>query len=133
MTIETKDKDLKNFAAGAFVLFLLLGAYFYYKEKIEISYIMGGISALFLLIRLIRFSLVKPLYIGWMRFAHILGMVNTRIILFVVFVLTVIPIGILLKIFGKDILDKKLDKSSSTYWVDRPVKEMDVKHYERHF
>ena len=68
-----------------------------------------------------------------MKFAHILGVVNTRIILFLVFILTVVPISLLLRLFRKDILDKNLQKEAVTYWNDRPKKEMNIKHYERHF
>jgi Saxitoxin biosynthesis operon protein SxtJ len=127
------DKDLQSFSFGAFVLFFLLGAFFIYKGKNEIAYTLVGVGTIFLLIRLIRFQLVAPLYSGWMKFAEVLAKVNTRIILFLVFVLTVVPIALLLKLFRKDVLDSKLEKEKGSYWVSRPKKEINPRHYERHF
>lgn len=92
----------------------------------------AGIAAL-LLIGLFAPSLIMPLYKGWMGFARILGLINTRILLFLVFVLVVVPIGIMLRLLKKDVLDLKIDRSSVSYWQKRQSLMMDVKRYERHY
>ncbi|HMV43718.1 MAG TPA: SxtJ family membrane protein [Leptospiraceae bacterium] len=130
---ETKAKELKSFSLGGGLLLSALAGFFYYKEKIEIAYVFAALGLAFLFIRLINFKWITPVHTAWMKFAHILGVVNTRIILFIVFILTVVPISLLLKIFRKDILDKNLQKEAVTYWNDRPKKELNIKHYERHF
>ena len=130
---ESKDKELKSFSLGGGIFLSALAAFLYYKEKIEISYALASLGSAFLLIRVINFKWILPVHTGWMKFAHILGVVNTRIILFLVFILTVVPISLLLRLFRKDILDKNLQKEAVTYWNERPKKEMNIKHYERHF
>lgn len=130
---ETKTKELKSFSLGGGIFLAALAGFFYYKEKIEISYAIASLAGAFLLIRVINYKWITPIHAGWMKFAHILGVVNTRIILLLVFILTVVPISILLRIFRKDILDKNIQKEATTYWNERPKKELNIKHYERHF
>lgn len=130
---EDKSKELKSFSLGGGIFLSALAGLLYYREKIEISYALASLAGAFLLIRLINFKWILPIHTVWMKFAHILGVINTRIILFLVFILTVVPISLLLRLFRKDILDKNLQKDAVTYWNDRPKKEMNIRHYERHF
>ena len=37
----------------------------------------------------------------------------------VIFFLVVTPIGLVMRIMGKDILNKKYDKKKNTYWINR--------------
>ncbi|MCE9501703.1 MAG: hypothetical protein K8R21_14565, partial [Leptospira sp.] len=90
-------------------------------------------SLLFLLVGLMRPQLSRPVHTAWMKLAFGMNYIMTRVILFLVFILTVVPMGILLRILRKDILDKKIEKEKQSYWVEREVKVFNVKHYERHF
>ena len=51
----------------------------------------------------------------WMKFASIIGWVNTRIILALVFYLLVLPTGLLMRVFGKDPVCRKLDPAAKSY------------------
>lgn len=54
----------------------------------------------------------------WLKFGHALGWVNARIILGFVFFVMVTPIGLVMRLFGKDPLRMRSPKSSS-YWIRR--------------
>ena len=58
---------------------------------------------------------------------------NTRIILGIAFYLIMTPMGMLLKLLGKDLLDKRIDRNAGTYWKDREQKAFDRERYERLF
>lgn len=58
---------------------------------------------------------LSPVYNLWMKIGHVLGWINTRIILAIMFYLLFLPIAIIMKIFGKDPLHKKLDRNLSSY------------------
>ena len=62
--------------------------------------------------------LLSPLYKAWMAFGHVLGWINARIILGVVFFVVVTPIGLVMRLAGKDLLRMKMQKSAS-YWITR--------------
>ncbi len=77
--------------------------------------------------------LLKPLYIMWMKFAFILSWINTRIILFIIFYLLFTPIGITMRLFGIDLLKRKIDKNNDSYWQEAIKKCLNRKDYERQF
>jgi len=62
--------------------------------------------------------LLAPLYRLWMKFGHVLGWINARIILSLVFFVVVTPIGIVMRLLGKDLLRMRTPKSAS-YWIRR--------------
>ena len=74
----------------------------------------------------------KPLYRGWMKFAHGLGWVNTRIILTLVYYLVFSPLAILFKIIGKDPMNRKIG-SADTYWIERDSAPFDRERARRQF
>ena len=60
---------------------------------------------------------LNPVYKGWMKFGNIAGWINSRIILSVLFYFIVFPMGLIMKILGKDPMMRKFDKSVSSYRV----------------
>jgi Saxitoxin biosynthesis operon protein SxtJ len=56
---------------------------------------------------------------GWMAVGHILGWINTRIILGFVFYLVITPIGIFRRWLGKDPMGRQLRPDLDSYRVDR--------------
>lgn len=71
-----------------------------------------------LLAALVCPRLLAPLYKAWMTFGHGLGWINARIILGLVFFVMVTPIGLVMRLAGKDLLRMRTRKSAS-YWVER--------------
>jgi hypothetical protein len=62
-------------------------------------------------------STLQPVYIGWMKFGNIMNWINTRIILGIVFYGLIVPFGLIMRVFGKDPMRRKLDNSISSYRV----------------
>jgi len=60
---------------------------------------------------------LRPVHYGWMRFALLISKVTTPLILAVVFFLVFTPIGLLMKIFGKDAMRRKIDDTIDSYRV----------------
>ena len=72
-------------------------------------------------------SLLREIYEGWMFLGHILGWINTRIILGIVFYGIVTPMGIVMKMMRRDPMRRKFDPEATTYRVvreARPVSHM---------
>ncbi len=60
---------------------------------------------------------LKPIYVVWIRFAEILGWVNTRIILTLIFFFIFLPFGLVMRIFN-DPMSRRLDKKLKTYRIE---------------
>lgn len=55
------------------------------------------------------------LYKPWMKFADVAQWVNSRIILFILFYLMILPIGLLRRLLRKDSMQRKFDPAAKTY------------------
>lgn len=64
-------------------------------------------------------ALVRPIHRLWMAFALALGFVMTRVILFLVFFGLVTPIGLVMRLLGRDPLDRGTDRESDSWWIRR--------------
>ncbi len=73
------------------------------------------VSSIFLILAITVPETLRPVFIVWMKLGHVLGWINTRLLLSLVFYLMITPIGILLKLLGKDTLKRKYDLSEPSY------------------
>lgn len=125
-------KTLRRFSFTMSIAFLIIATIILIKHKHSIG-IPILFSGIFFILALIKPSFLKSLYILWMGLATILGWINTRLILFVVFYLVCTPIGLLMKLFGADLLNIKINRSKNTYWIAVEKKEFNPSDYERQF
>lgn len=69
---------------------------------------------------------------AWMRLAEALGWFNTRVLLGLLFYLIVTPIGLIMRLAGRDPLDRRLGDRAS-YWVGRRRPARPPESMERQF
>jgi predicted membrane protein len=62
-------------------------------------------------------SLNQP-YRLWMRFGMLIGAVMNRVVLAAVFFIVVMPMGVVMRLFGKDPMQRKLDDNQESYRVE---------------
>ena len=62
---------------------------------------------------------LRPIHTGWMWIGHMLGWINTRILLGIVFYGLVTPIGLIFRLVGKNTMQMVFAKESPTYRVVR--------------
>ena len=87
------------------------------------------------LIGLLCFALPQialPFYLFWYGIACSIGIVVSNVILAAVYYLTVTPVGLLLRIFGKDPMQRRIDPAAQTYWQDAE-KDVPAERYFRQF
>ena len=77
------------------------------------------IALAFLLVALVRPQLLHPLNIVWFRFGLLLGAVVTPVVMALLYVTTIIPTGIILRLRGKDLLSLKREPERTSYWITR--------------
>lgn len=78
-----------------------------------------GIAAAFALVTLIKPTLLAGLNRLWMKFGLLLGKIVSPIALGVLFYLVFTPMGLLMRLFGKDPLRLKFDRAGDSYWIRR--------------
>jgi hypothetical protein len=130
--INTAPKEVRKFGVTMCVVLSVFAAFSLYRGGNWWPYLFGAGGAL-LVLGLIAVPLLRPVYVGWMKFAQILGWFNTRLILGVFFYLVMTPAGLLMRLFGKDPLNRKIDRQAKSYWIHRTHGEFDKKRYEHLF
>ena len=60
-------------------------------------------------------AILSPVYTTWMKIGHGLGWVNSRIILGILFYVLILPMGLVMRLFGGDPMARKKDASASSY------------------
>ncbi len=83
------------------------------------SQILFYVAIVLLIIALFIKPIAGKLAQGWLMFANILGLINTRIILFLIFFLWLTPIAFVYRIFNKDLLNLHPKERQNTYWSIR--------------
>ena len=78
-----------------------------------------GIAVAFILAALARPGLLAPLNRLWTRFGLLLHKVVSPLIMGMLFYLTVTPIGLLMRAFGKDPLRLRPNPDAASYWIER--------------
>ena len=107
----------RSFGLVFFVVFLLIGLYpLTNGNEIILSFLV--FSAFFLVLGLLNSRLLSPLNKLWFRFGILLGKIISPLIMAIIFFSVVTPIGLIMRLFNKDILNLKYNKEKS-YWVDK--------------
>lgn len=74
----------------------------------------------------------KQAYDYWMKFARGLGRVNALVLLTFVYFVVIGPAAIVLRIFGKDLLDREAEKGSS-YWYKKDQEQLTFERSKQQF
>ena len=117
---QTKDIKLgsnKSFGIVFFIVFLLLGFYpLLNDENVRVWSLV--IALIFLTLGLLNSKLLLPLNKIWFKFGILLGKIVSPLIMGIIFFLVVTPIGLFMRILGKDLLNLKFNTKKS-YWIEK--------------
>jgi len=130
--LDLSRGSLRKFGITMGVAFLVITGIIFLKHK-NIFLPTLGVSGVFFAFAWLLPLALKQLFIAWMRLAFVLGWVNTRLILAILFYLVFTPIGLILRIFNNDLLDRKIEKNKDSYWIKKEQKSASQQDYERQF
>ena len=114
---DIKISSNRSFGIVFFIVFLLIALYplSYSGEIRDWSVI---ISLIFLVLGLLNSKILTPLNKLWFKFGIFLSKIISPLIMGIIFFLVVSPIGLIMRIFGKDVLNLKYNKNQS-YWIEK--------------
>lgn len=91
------------------------------------------ISAVFLLVAMVAPNLLRPLNLLWFKFGLLLGRIVNPVVMLLIYVIAILPTGLILRLFGKDLLLRKFNKSQASYWIIREPPGPEPKSLEEQF
>ena len=114
---DVKIGSNRSFGIVFFIVFLLISIYpLINNESIRIWSLV--VSLIFLFLSIINSNFLLPLNKLWFKFGIFLGKIISPIIMGIIFFLVVTPIGLIMRLLGKDVLNLKLSDYKS-YWIKK--------------
>jgi len=132
MKISYDKKTLRKFGQMTGIVFLIITALFFLRHK-HAAVPTAFIAGVLLVSAYARPSALRPVYAVWMKAAFILGWINTRVILVLLFYLVFTPIGLVMRLMRIDPLERKIEKERSSYWKAKEGGPVDLARYEKQF
>ena len=122
---EVKSGSEKNFGIVFAAVFLLIGLYPLMDAEGVRLWAVGMALVFVTLAYLAPKTLALPNKL-WFKLGLFLGAVVAPVVMTLVFFTTVVPIGLIMRLIGKDLLQLKLYKNAESYWIERnqPVGSM---------
>lgn len=116
--IEVTDAQARKTAFVVACVLLAIAAWQLYRGRMTAVYICGGGGITLALIGLLLPAVARRFHIMWMSIAVVLGWVNSRILLTLMFYLVFTPYGFVSRLVGRDPLDRRA-LGRESYWTPR--------------
>ncbi len=114
---DIKISSNRSFGIVFFIVFLLIAIYpLTYSQDVRVW--SAIISIIFLVLGLLNSKILTPLNKLWFKFGIFLGKIISPIIMGIIFFLVVTPIGLLMRLLGKDLINLKYNNNKS-YWIEK--------------
>ena len=114
---EIKISSNRSFGIVFFIVFLLIALYPLLKSN-DLRIWSLIISFIFLALGLINSKILTPLNRLWFKFGLLLGKIISPLVMGIIFFVVVTPIGIIMRLLKKDLLNLKYNKKES-YWIEK--------------
>ncbi len=118
-------KELRQFGHIVGGVFSIIGLwpFFFRSEPPRLwALILGG---LLILLGSVAPQSLRQVHRGWMKIGHVLGSINTRIILGIIYYLLITPMGLVMRLLGKDPMHRALERNADTYRLVRTPRSRD--------
>jgi Saxitoxin biosynthesis operon protein SxtJ len=118
-TDKLKGSSDRSFGLVIGAAFLLIGTLPLLHAPHQPRWWAIGVAIVLVALALSRPALLAPLNKVWQRLGLLLHRIVSPVILGLLFYTTILPVGALMRTFGKDPMRRKADPSADSYWVLR--------------
>ena len=126
------DAQARKSALLVAAVLLCIAAWNLYRGRTTVVIVFASVGAALVVAGLLAPPAARAFHTAWMRFAVLLGHVNSRVLLTLVYYLVVTPYGVVTRLVGRDPLRRRGAKGES-YWVERKTTRQEREQFERLF
>ena len=123
---DDSTKKCKNFGYTFSVIFFLVFLYNYFFFK-NFSYYFLIVSFLLFILSYIKPNILKPLSYVWEKFGLFLGKLFSPVILTLIYLITIVPINLIVRILRIDLINKEVSNKVTSYWIKRKDSKVNFK------
>ena len=126
-------KELRWFA-GLQIIFFTVVAWVVAQKRssFDVSQIIVCVSVVVGIIGLLTPAAIRWVYVTWMVACFPIGWVMSNVVAGIVYYAVITPIGLSMRLVGRDPLRRSLDPNATTYWVEHKA-TTDTNRYFRQF
>lgn len=129
---QVSNKQARNTALIVSGVLLSIAAWNYYRGRMNVVAVLAFAGFSLMLIGIFLPPVARRFHLAWMALASVLGYVNSRILLFLLFYLLFTPYSLISKLFGRDPLNRR-SRAKETYWIPRKTSRQRREQFERSF
>ena len=115
---DIKIGSNKSFGIVFFLVFLLISTYPLINNE-NVRYWSLFVSLIFLILGLLNSAILSSANKLWFKFGILLGKIVSPLVMIIIYFFMVTPIGLLMKLFKKDLLNFTSDDKKKTYWIEK--------------
>tara|TARA_Y100000816_G_C25798001_1_gene417976 strand:- start:162 stop:542 length:381 start_codon:yes stop_codon:yes gene_type:complete len=123
--MKSEKPSNKSFGILFFIVFLLVTFWPILNNNPPRWYILP-FALIFLILGLLNSKILSPFNKYWIKLGELLGRVIAPLVMLIIYFALITPLSLLVKLFGKDLLNLKLNKTTS-YWIDKKKKLTSMK------
>ncbi len=130
---EPSSRDLTILALLFLIIPGLIGLYYVFWKGSAAGYVWIVAGVVLAATRVIT-PLFKAIYGLWLGFSVVLGYFVSRALITIIFFLVLTPTGLIMRLVGKDPMDRKWDPAAKSYWIKREEDpNANLERYEKQF
>jgi hypothetical protein len=129
MTTKGPANPERSFGVSVGLVLCVIAAVLWWRGRVTRAEVVGAIGAFLLIAGIVHAPLLKYPSAAWWKFSRVLGHVNARILLTILFTLVLVPLSLVWRLMGKDPLARR--RKTWPGWSAYPSRYRDRKHYER--
>lgn len=130
--LDPDRKELRKFGWILGGAFLVLGGIAWYRGSGVAPYLLWPGAAIAVVGTVLPGAL-RWLFFVWMALGLVLGTIVTSIILAIVFFVAVTPIGLVMRLLGRDPMHRAIDREAPSYWIPKVHDTSDKTRMEKYF
>lgn len=124
-------RDLRVFAIGLTILLGLAGWWLRRRLQVDLLFPVGLVlGSLVGVCGVVRPEALRLVYVGWMTACWPIGWLVSHVLLGIVYYGVVTPLGLIMRLIGRDPLDRKFDRQATTYWKERTKKRSPKSYFD---
>jgi hypothetical protein len=126
------EQELRWFGLIIFVLFAAIGGVVLWRlESWHAAQVLWSIGIAFALIYYAVRPMRRLLYAAWMRLTAPLAWAVSHLVLAIVYYGIITPIALMMRLFGRDKLERRFDAAADSYWIAHPTQESTARYFRQ--
>lgn len=126
---KPQNRELRHFGLGLLVFLPLVG--WVWGGGFTVIGVLAGIGAAACLLGFTRPQVLKPVFVVMNVVAMPFSLVIGEIVLVLIFVTMFVPLAVLFRLIGRDALQLKLDRNSTSYWQPKKQPKGPASYYRQ--